>query len=140
LGQEAEIVAARRDLLAGEPLLLAGRDRPQIDLLAAEMHRGAHLARPPLLVLALHAEHALIPLSRGLDFAAVDDDVIESVDGKGHGSVPRDQCFVILACSTADLPSRTAARQRAIAFSTSAGSSTSSPWAPDASAILAKSV
>jgi len=85
LGQKAEIVAARRHLLAGEPVLLAGRDRPEIDLLPAEVHRGAHLARPPLLVLALHAEHALIPPRRGLDVAHVDDDVIEGVDGKGHG-------------------------------------------------------
>src|SRR5688500_18819759 len=39
LGQETEVVAAGRDLPSGEPLLLCRRVGPQVDLLAAEMHR-----------------------------------------------------------------------------------------------------
>src|SRR4029079_2932040 len=68
-----------------EPVLLRGRGWPDVDLLPAEVDRGAHLARRAFLVLTLHAEHALVPGCRDVDVLHVDDEMIEGFDGEGHG-------------------------------------------------------
>ena len=41
--QKAEIVAAGRFMVGREPGLLGGRDRPQVDLLPAELHAAVTL-------------------------------------------------------------------------------------------------
>ena len=38
--------------------------------------------------LPLHAQHALVPGNRGVEVAAVDDDVIDPVDLESHGGAP----------------------------------------------------
>ena len=84
-GDEAQIGAAGLGVHPGDPGVLVVVERAEVDLLAAELQRGAFLIAE---ILALHAEHALIPGRRYLDVAAVDDQVVEAVDGKAHHSIP----------------------------------------------------
>jgi hypothetical protein len=77
--REAQVVAAGRRVMPREPRLLAGVDRPQVQLLVAEPHD-----RPALGDLPPHAEHAPVPLGGRLEVGDVEDQVVDALDGEGH--------------------------------------------------------
>ena len=62
-----------------------GIGRPHVDLLAAELQRGAVVRAE---FLALHAEHAQIPGGGDLHVLHVQHDVVDAVDGEAHHSSP----------------------------------------------------
>src|SRR5581483_8526038 len=86
-GQEAQVLAARRLMVRREPLDLAGRNRPHVDLHRTEPQHGDWPIRPRFERLSRHAEHALVPASRSFDVAHVEHEVIERIDFDHRGSL-----------------------------------------------------
>jgi hypothetical protein len=74
VGEKAQVLAARSLVVCGEPIFLARGNWPQVDLLAAESHRGPRrLPRRWRDVLARHAEPPLVPTGSDLEVGDLDD-------------------------------------------------------------------
>ncbi|MNR23638.1 hypothetical protein D3C85_1406680 [compost metagenome] len=80
---EAEVVAAGGGVHAGEPRHGVFAHRAQVDLLLAELHRYPR-ARARREILALHAEHLLVPGGAGFHVFHVEDEMVEAVDVQRH--------------------------------------------------------
>src|SRR4051794_19895507 len=80
-GDEAEVGGAGSVVVAGDPGARIGAARAHVDLLPAELQRGAVVRAE---VLALHAEYALIPGGGDLHVLHVQHDVVDAVDGEAH--------------------------------------------------------
>src|SRR5690349_17374981 len=81
-GDEADVGGAGCVVCAGGPASRVGIDRADVELLAAELECGAFVGAE---LLALHAEHALVPGGGDLDVLHVEHDVVDAVDGEAHG-------------------------------------------------------
>src|SRR5271166_5647501 len=80
-GDEAQIAGAGRVVHPGDPASRIGIRRAHVDLLAAELQRGAVVGAE---FLALHAEHAQIPGGGDFHVLHVQHDVADAVDGEAH--------------------------------------------------------
>ena len=80
VGQEAEIVAARDRLRAGEPGDLVHVDRAEVQHHRAELHARPANAVGRGEVVPRHAEDPRVPCRRYLDVAHVEDQMVQGLD------------------------------------------------------------